>query len=57
MKCQALKMFLLVCIQFVEVKHHGNCNKVLIKVFNLHWIIDEIALETVTVLRIFLSRA
>ena len=33
MKCQALKMFLFVCIQFLEVKHHGICNEVLIKNF------------------------
>ena len=71
MKCQALKMFLFVCIQFLEVKHHGICNKGLIKVFNLHLMIGEkdfysfdldiaiisIALEIVIFSRIFLSMA
>ena len=68
MKCQALKMFLFVCIQFLEVKHHGICNKGLIKIFNLRLMIGEkdfysfnkdiaIALETVIFLRIFLSMA
>ena len=58
MKCQALKMFLFVCVQFLEVKNQGICNKELIKVFDLHWMIGEkdfcsfdldiaIALETV----------
>ena len=41
MKCQALKMSLFVCVQFLEVKHHGICNKELIKVFNLHLMIGE----------------
>ena len=68
MKCQALKMFLFVCIQFLEVKHHGICNKGLIKVFNLHLMIGEkdfysfdldiaVAIETVISLRIFFTMA
>ena len=64
----SIENVLFVCIQFLEVKHHGICNKELIKIFNLNLMIGEkdflnfdldiaIALETVIFLRIFLSMA